>query len=40
VPVGRPNGTVAKLRAAPHTNGDAARQLPRLTNALEEANCN
>src|SRR4051812_46360168 len=25
-----PNGTVAKLRAASHTSGDAARQLPRL----------
>jgi hypothetical protein len=36
----RPNGTVAKLRAAPHTNRDAARQLPRLINALEEAICN
>jgi hypothetical protein len=29
------NGTVAKLRAAPHANCDAARQLPRLTKALE-----
>jgi hypothetical protein len=27
----RPNGTVAKLRAASHTNSDAARQLPRQT---------
>jgi hypothetical protein len=26
-----PNGTLAKLRAAPHTSGDAARPLPRLT---------
>jgi hypothetical protein len=35
-----PNGTVAKLRAAPHANGDAARQLPRLTMHSEEAICN
>jgi len=27
----RPNDTLAKLQAAPHTNGDAARPLPRLT---------
>ena len=37
---GRPNGTVGKLQAASRTNCDAARQLPRLTNALAEANCN
>jgi hypothetical protein len=36
----RPNGTVAKLRAALQANCDAARQLPRLTNALEEVICN
>jgi hypothetical protein len=35
-----PNGTVAKLRTAPHARGDAARQLPRLTMHSEEANCN
>jgi hypothetical protein len=35
-----PNGTLAKLRAAPHASGDAARPLPRLTIALAEANCN
>jgi hypothetical protein len=34
------DGTVAKLRAAPHANGDAARQLPRLTMHSEEAICN
>jgi hypothetical protein len=31
VTVRRPNGTLAKLRAAPHASGDAARPLPRLT---------
>jgi hypothetical protein len=31
-----PNGTVAKLQAAPHTNCDAARQLPRQTLAWRE----
>jgi hypothetical protein len=31
-----PNGTVAKLRAASHTNRDAARQLRRLTNDRRE----
>jgi len=31
-----PNGTVAKLRAASHTNGDAARQLPRQTLMWQE----
>src|SRR3954471_2474538 len=36
----RPNGTVAKLRAAPHASGDAARPLPRLTIALAEVICN
>jgi hypothetical protein len=35
-----PNGTLAKLRAAPHASGDAARPLPRLTIALAEAICN
>ena len=35
-----PNGTLAKLQAASHTNGDAARPLPRLTMHSEEANCN
>jgi hypothetical protein len=35
--VRRPNGTVGKLQAASRTNCDAARQLPRLTNALAEA---
>jgi hypothetical protein len=33
-PLSRPNGTLAKLQAAPHANGDAARPLPRLTNAF------
>jgi hypothetical protein len=36
----QPNGTLAKLRTAPHASGDAARPLPRLTIALTEANCN
>jgi hypothetical protein len=36
----RPNDTLAKLQAAPHTSGDAARPLPRLTIALAEAICN
>src|SRR3954471_25062464 len=36
----RPNGTVAKLRAAPHASSDAARPLPRLTIALAEVICN
>jgi hypothetical protein len=35
-----PNGTLAKLRTAPHASGDAARPLPRLTTALAEVNCN
>ena len=35
-----PNDTLAKLQAAPHTSGDAARPLPRLTIALAEAICN
>jgi hypothetical protein len=35
-----PNDTLAKLQAAPHTSGDAARPLPRLTNVLAEATCN
>jgi hypothetical protein len=39
-PLRRANGTLAKLRAAPHASGDAARPLPRLTIALAEANCN
>ena len=26
-----PNDTLAKLQTAPHTSGDAARPLPRLT---------
>ena len=30
------NGSADKLRAASHTNGDAARQLPRLTLAWRE----
>jgi hypothetical protein len=34
------NGTLAKLRAAPHASGDAARPLPRLTIALAEVICN
>ena len=38
--VRRPNETLAKLQAASHTSGDAARPLPRLTNALAEATCN
>ena len=33
------NGTLAKLRTAPHTSGDAARPLPHLTIALAEVNC-
>jgi hypothetical protein len=37
---GPANGTLAKLQAAPHASSDAARPLPRLTNALEETNCN
>jgi hypothetical protein len=36
----RPNGTVAKLRAASHTNSDAARQLPRQTFRMAGATCN
>jgi hypothetical protein len=32
----RPNDTLAKLQAAPHTSGDAARPLPRLTLAWRE----
>jgi hypothetical protein len=35
-----PNDTLAKLQTASHTSGDAARPLPRLTNALAEAICN
>jgi hypothetical protein len=38
--VRRPNDTLAKLQAAPHASGDAARPLPRLTIALAEAICN
>jgi len=38
--VSRANGTLAKLQAAPHTSGDAARPLPRLTIALAEVICN
>src|SRR5436190_21967125 len=37
---GAPNGTLAKLRTAPHASGDAARPLPRLTIALAEVICN
>jgi hypothetical protein len=33
---GPANGTLAKLQPGPHANGDAARQLPRLTIALAE----
>jgi hypothetical protein len=35
-----PNGTLAKLRTAPHTSGDAARPLPCLTMHSDEATCN
>jgi hypothetical protein len=38
--IGRSNGTLAKLRTAPRTSGDAARPLPRLTIALAEVICN
>jgi hypothetical protein len=34
------NDTLAKLQAASHTSGDAARPLPRLTIALAEVICN
>jgi hypothetical protein len=36
----RPNDPAGKLQAASRANGDAARQLPRLTIALAEANYN
>jgi hypothetical protein len=35
-----PNGTLAKLQAAPHTSGDAARPLPQLKMNSAEATCN
>src|SRR4051812_2911822 len=37
---GAPNGTVAKLRAAPHASGDAARPLPRLKMGSAGVSCN
>jgi len=37
---GAPNDTLAKLQAAPHTSGDAARPLPRLKKYSEEVTCN
>jgi len=34
------NDTLAKLQAAPHTSGDAARPLPRLKMYSEGVPCN
>jgi hypothetical protein len=34
--VGRANGSLTQLRAAPRANGDAARPLPRLTVTRQE----
>jgi hypothetical protein len=36
VDVRRPNGSLAKLQAAPHANSDAARCLPRLESCRQE----
>jgi len=35
-----PNDTLAKLQAASHTSGDAARPLPRIKMYSEEVTCN